>query len=62
MVTPLTKEVTKDELDSMLSANEEVLMYFGENNKDFEVYERYTKTLEGDHRAIGHSFDSNLKK
>lgn len=29
MVTPITKEVTKDELDSMLSANEEVLMYFG---------------------------------
>lgn len=46
----------------MLSENEEVLVYFGENNKDFEIYERYTKTLESDHRAIAHSFDNNLKK
>lgn len=45
----------------MLSENEEVLMYFGENNKDFEIYERYTKTLENDDRGFAHSFDSNLK-
>jgi len=44
----------------MIGENEEVLMYFGENNKDFEIYERYSKTLENDHRGVAHSFDANL--